>query len=183
MPQPAVRWAEVAGHARSMRSREASTRRDRALGEPLLTPRKSSCPSPSPLSSVRCKRHESVMDSAMNTVLGRGVRNGSAASCQRESQEGRVLCPFAFTERPRCASRGSLEEPGKPDATRVRTLRSKRTEPCVALQGIRSLPRNAARREMAACALSTRPGLPTAVPARSVCSASGTGKRIGTLAG
>src|SRR5260370_26811661 len=35
--------------------------------------------------SVRWKRHESVM----NSVIGRGVRNGSAASCTRESHEGR----------------------------------------------------------------------------------------------
>jgi len=46
MREPAVPWAEVPGHARSMRSREASTGRDRAVEEPFLTPQPSSCPSP-----------------------------------------------------------------------------------------------------------------------------------------
>jgi NAD(P)-dependent dehydrogenase (short-subunit alcohol dehydrogenase family) len=41
----------------------------------------------------------------MNSVMGRGVRNG-CASCTRESQEGRVLCPFDLREQTRCASRG-----------------------------------------------------------------------------
>ena len=35
--------------------------------------------------SITRKRHES----AMKSVTDRGVNNGSAASCQRESQEGR----------------------------------------------------------------------------------------------
>jgi hypothetical protein len=38
-----------------------------------------------PNPSVTRKRHES----AMTSVIGRGVRNGSAASCTRESHEGR----------------------------------------------------------------------------------------------
>jgi len=111
MPQPAARWAEVAGHARSMRSREASTRRDRALGEPLLTPRKSSCPSPSPLSSVRCKRHESVMDSAMNTVLGRtallplaNVRARKDASCARSPLQSDLVAHPVGNESTRTTS-------------------------------------------------------------------------------
>jgi hypothetical protein len=42
-----------------------------------------------PASTVSRKRHENAINSAMNSVRGRGESNGSAASCQRESQEGR----------------------------------------------------------------------------------------------
>src|SRR5215469_8608710 len=58
-----------------------------------------------PTPMVSRKRHES----AMNRVTDRGVRNGSAASCQRESKGERVLCPFDLREHTRCASRGKAE--------------------------------------------------------------------------
>jgi len=57
-----------------------------------------------PCSYCSRKRHES----AMNSVRGRGGSNGSAASGKRESHEGRVLCPFDFSDQTRCASRGIL---------------------------------------------------------------------------
>src|SRR5215469_7703713 len=56
-----------------------------------------------PTPMVSRKRHES----AMNRVTDRGVRNGSAASCQRESKGERVLCPFDLREHTRCVSRGN----------------------------------------------------------------------------
>jgi hypothetical protein len=37
--------------------------------------------------SLRWKCHESVIDCAMNIVMGRGVRNGSVAPGKRESHE------------------------------------------------------------------------------------------------
>ena len=52
--------------------------------------------------SVRRKRHES----AMNSVIGRGRGTALLPPGTGESQEGCVLCPFAFTEHTRCASRG-----------------------------------------------------------------------------
>ena len=60
-----------------------------------------------PTPTVSRKRHESAMSSAMNRV--RAVAHATALTPPgtRESQEGRVLCPFDFTEHIRCASRGS----------------------------------------------------------------------------
>jgi hypothetical protein len=80
-----------------MRSREASTGRDRAVEEPLLTPKPGSCPSLSLLLIVSRKRHESAMNSVMNRVRGRGGSNSSAASGTGESHQGRVLCLFDFS--------------------------------------------------------------------------------------
>jgi hypothetical protein len=71
--QRAVPSAEVASQGHSMRSLGSDKGRDRALREQFLTPSPRECTSPSSLPSVRWKRHESVMNSAMNS-MGRGPK-------------------------------------------------------------------------------------------------------------
>lgn len=69
--------------------------------------RQSPAHAPHPPCSYCSRKHH---ESAMNSVRGRGGSNGSAASGKRESHEGRVLCPFDFSDQTRCASRGKTQK-------------------------------------------------------------------------
>jgi len=87
----------VAGHDRSMRSREASAGQDRTLQELFLTPVSQRVHLALPRPSIRWKRHESVMNSVMNTALGRGsamsanVRAMKDASCARSPSQSKLV--------------------------------------------------------------------------------------------